>query len=669
MTSAASVNFDMSAVQAAVDAVASPPPTATVTANGAPCFTASDLGEPLLELFLSAARNVSRSDLCRLIRNAFAANRLIALRILGYIRDIRRGGKGERKVFREGLAILASICPEAAIHNFGEFVKLGRSDDLQESCEILMRQMFDDDLTVGQIENAAKFFDGVVSFVATQLERDLLAMMSMPRGDVSLMAKWVNRERQSPLFLITIAWRMGYLKMSSANVQVILGEDHSGRFTSSWDFMIFLHRHLGVPMSNRPSVRKGSDKRRAYQKLQTRMDRDIDQPTQAHTSLIKGVNYSLQQMRSKVLSPLNAYLDTVERKLCKRTALTRTDIEKMPGGAMAKYKGKALPKQECWEEILQLLGNGSMKIKGISVDLVSIIKNYRRSSLDVVTESQLTAIFENLLRNIATRMDEDEMEFGQTCFVSDVSGSMESGRSVMPIDVCCGLTIMSSLANIMSLWPKLKDSYSIEQVAQIAMGKLPLPAGIEFPYYFGRCITFSERPSFFTLTGCDSWRMLIDKFNSQPCGYSTNFMSVFENLVHAEQSGLVRPEHLPQRVVAITDSQFNSHFCGDTTSSTHRNITLMYQRELHHEAPQLIYWNVAENSAYRTVETDDPNEAGIAMMTGYNQNMVKHVLMDEKPEPVPEGGGSAERPKMTPTQLLLRVVNDPVYAGITLPPQ
>ena len=256
-------------------------------------------------------------------------------------------------------------------------------------------------------------------------------------------------------------------------------------------------------------------------------------------------------------------------------------------------------------------------------------------------------------------MDEDEMEFGQTCFVSDVSGSMESGRSVMPIDVCCGLTIMSSLANIMSLWPKLKDSYSIEQVAQIAMGKLPLPAGIEFPYYFGRCITFSERPSFFTLTGCDSWRTLIDKFNSQPCGYSTNFMSVFENLVRAEQSGLVRPEHLPQRVVAITDSQFNSHFCGDTTSSTHRNITLMYQRELHHEAPQLIYWNVAENSAYRTVETDDPNEAGIAMMTGYNQNMVKHVLMDEKPEPVPEGGGSAERPKMTPTQLLLRVVNDP----------
>jgi hypothetical protein len=124
-------------------------------------------------------------------------------------------------------------------------------------------------------------------------------------------------------------------------------------------------------------------------------------------------------------------------------------------------------------------------------------------------------------------------------------------------------------------------------------------------------------------------------------------MSVFQNLVDAEKSGKVPTEYLPKRVVAITDAQFDTGFCGGTASSTHRQIAMLYERELGHSAPELIYWNVAA--------------------TGYNQNMVKHVLMDESDETSESASEAKVKKTLTPKELMLRVVNDPVYAGIVLP--
>ena len=638
----------------------------STTANGAPTFSIEDIDDQCLQLFLSGARDVDFDDLKTKSLNSFDANALITLRLLAHFRDIRQGGKGEREVFRKAVDIMAKAHPKELIHNMEKYQELGRCDDFQDVCLRLMHKYLNDEFTEQETSNVEYFFNGVVKNIANQLTLDVVNLKAKS-NKISLMGKWIDRERQAPAFLICLAWQMGFLKMSLANVKAIAGDTHSGRFGSPWELFVFLTKNLQMPMSNRPVKKKGGSNK-VYRKLQTTMEQKMDQPQEGHKKLMSGINYAMQKMRKDILTPLNLYLNTIEVKLASKTPLSLQDVETMPGGAIAKYKAKALPKQSVWSHVLELLATGKMKVKGMSVDLVSLIKKYRRADTDHVTESQLTAIFEQLLRNIATRIEEADVDFSPACFVSDVSGSMESswGSKVAPIDVCCGLTIMSSLANIMSLWPKLKDTYTIEQFAQLALGNLSLPSGTENPFYFRRCITFSERPNFFQLRG-SSWRELIDCFNSQPCGYSTNFMSVFQNLVDAEKSGKVPTEYLPKRVVAITDAQFDTGFCGGTASSTHHQIAMLYERELGHSAPELIYWNVAASSSYRTIETDNPDEEGISMMTGYNQNMVKHVLMDESDETSESASESKVKKTLTPKELMLRVVNDPVYAGIVLP--
>jgi hypothetical protein len=641
--------------------------TTTTTANGAHTFSIEDLNNNCLQLFLSGARGIEYDALKTKCRNSFDANPLITIRLLAYFRDIRQGGKGEREVFRKALEIMAQAHPKELLHNMEKLQELGRCDDFQDVCIRLMCKYLNDEFSEQETSNVECFFNGVVKNIANQLTLDAVNRKTKI-NKISLMAKWIDRERQAPAFLICLAWQMGFLKMSFTNVKAILGEYHSGKFDSPWELFVFLTKNLKMPMSNRPVKKKGSSK--VYRKLQTTMEQKMDHPQEVHKKLMSGINYAMQKMRTEVLTPLNLHLNTIEVKLASKTPLSLQDVERMPGGAISKYKEKALPKQSVWSQVLELLAMGSMKIKGMSVDLVSLIHKYRTGAIDHVTESQLTAIFEQLLRNIATRIEEADVDFSPACFVSDVSGSMESNyggaSKVLPIDVCCGLTIMSSMANMMSLWTKLKDTYSIEQFAQIALGKLSLPSSAENPFYFRRCITFSERPNFFELKG-SSWRELIDCFNRQPCGYSTNFMSVFKNLVDAEKSGKVPSEYLPKRVVAITDAQFDSNFCGGTTSSTHRQIAMLYERELGHSAPELIYWNVAANPSHRTIETDNPDEEGISMMTGYNQNMVKHVLMDEAKETSDPDTEAKVKQTLTPKELMLRVVNDPVYAGIVLP--
>jgi hypothetical protein len=657
------MSMEMNNVAASIAEISGP---SSFTENGAPTYAIGDIPDAPLQLFLSATRGIEAENLDRHCQASFEADQLITLRLLAYIRDIRESGKGEREVFRKAMTFMAKTHPREILHNLQEYQGFGRCDDFQDVCLRLMREYLDKKLSEAEAANVMTFYNGVVRNISTQLSRDLLASRSTNR-EVSLMAKWVDRERQAPIFLATLAHQMGYLKMAKANVKAILGTDHSGGFASPWELFLFLTEHLHMPMTNKPMKKKGENKK-VYRKLQTTMEQQMKDIQEAHKKLMSGINYALQKMRTDVLSPLNAHLNTIEVKLASKTPLTIKDIETMPGGALSKYKDKAMPKQAVWSQVLELLLKGSMKVKGISVDLVSIMKKYRKAkSEDPVTEMQLTAILENLLKNLATRMDSEDIEFSPACFVSDVSGSMEGiSNGVAPIDVCCGLTIMSSLANIMSVWPKLKDSYTIEQMTQIALGKLPMPSGMEKPFYYRRCITFSERPNFFALQG-STWHQMIESFNSQPCGYSTNFLMVFENLVRAEKEKLVSTEFLPTRVVAITDAQFDSNFCGGTPRSTHHQIVALYERELGHAPPELIYWNVASNPRFNTCETANPDEEGVSMMTGFSQNMVKHVLMDEKQEEDSSNAEKKEKSSLTPKALLLRVVNDPVYAKITLP--
>lgn len=147
----------------------------TATANGALAYR-STLNY-LLDFFgnAGAMRKRSDTDIVQLFTKAFAEDRLLALKTLFYIRDVR-GGQGERKTFRTILKWLAVNYPDVVRKNIQNLSVYGRWDDLYT-------------LFGTELEKEA------MGLMTKQLAADW-AMMKAGKP-VSLLAKWAKSENTS----------------------------------------------------------------------------------------------------------------------------------------------------------------------------------------------------------------------------------------------------------------------------------------------------------------------------------------------------------------------------------------------------------------------------------------------------------------------------------------
>ena len=122
-----------------------------------------------------ALRTRSEADIVRLFSNAWAQNRLTALKILFYFRDVREG-QGERRTFRTLLRWLAERYGDVAEKNIENVPFYGRWDDLYA--------------LVGTSLEAEAF-----KYVSAQLRKDV---RDMGKGEsISLLAKWLKSENTS----------------------------------------------------------------------------------------------------------------------------------------------------------------------------------------------------------------------------------------------------------------------------------------------------------------------------------------------------------------------------------------------------------------------------------------------------------------------------------------
>lgn len=101
----------------------------TLTENGAATFNTTLNAN--LDFFAMGAslRERNEVEVILLFSKAFAEDKLIALKNLFYIRDIR-GGQGERKTVRTCLKWLANNYPSAVSANMSNIIHYGRWDDL-----------------------------------------------------------------------------------------------------------------------------------------------------------------------------------------------------------------------------------------------------------------------------------------------------------------------------------------------------------------------------------------------------------------------------------------------------------------------------------------------------------------------------------------------------------
>lgn len=124
----------------------------TKTENGANALKSTH--SALLDLFgtIGALRNRSDIEIENLFSKAFAEDRLLALKILFYARDVR-GGLGERRIARVIYKHLARIHPDTLRKNLEAICHYGRWDDLlvlidsnikDDVIEIIRNQLLDD---------------------------------------------------------------------------------------------------------------------------------------------------------------------------------------------------------------------------------------------------------------------------------------------------------------------------------------------------------------------------------------------------------------------------------------------------------------------------------------------------------------------------------------------
>lgn len=145
------------------------------TENGA--FALNSSGNDLLDAFatLGAMRNRSTNDIVNTFSLAYAEDRLLAMKLLFYIRDAR-GGVGERDIFRILVNWMAKNHPADIKVNLSLVPEYGRWDDLYAFVETPL---------VADAFNIMK----------EQFDKDLAALSE--GKPVSVLAKWLKSENTS----------------------------------------------------------------------------------------------------------------------------------------------------------------------------------------------------------------------------------------------------------------------------------------------------------------------------------------------------------------------------------------------------------------------------------------------------------------------------------------
>lgn len=224
----------------------------TQTQNGAVTFNSST--SKVLDLFSlgGALRNRSDSDVVNLFQNAFDEDRLLTLKCLFYLRDIR-GGQGERKVFRTCLKWLADNHPEVLAANIDNIPLYGRYDDILSvmgtSCE-----------------------EAVLVVLHDQLMNDLHTPV---HSDVSLLAKWmpsINTSSESSRKMAKkiakkFGWNPKKYRKTLSTIRARINIVESQMCANEWESINFSHVPSKASMLYKKAFRKHDSKR--YEDWQT----------------------------------------------------------------------------------------------------------------------------------------------------------------------------------------------------------------------------------------------------------------------------------------------------------------------------------------------------------------------------------------------------------------
>ncbi|KAF5987035.1 hypothetical protein FCOIX_1212 [Fusarium coicis] len=349
----------------------------------------------------------------------------------------------------------------------------------------------------------------------------------------------------------------------------------------------------------------------------------------------KYLRFAREQYR-KDTSALRKQLEIVERDITVKK-YENIKYDRVPSLAMNQYSKLFIENDaERFSKYLDKVAEGKANISGATLLPSTLIQKVRtggsavRSGKKSLLDQKVAEIESKVLDgqwNTLVQRIKDSGTMDSSIAVCDVSGSMNGPvfrDQTTPIDSAIGLSLL---------------------LAEVAK-----------PPFAGTFITFSEHPR---VEEVDLTKTLREKYwamHRSEWGMSTNFVSVFEELIlPMALENKLKQEDMIKRVFVFSDMQFNqasssnSHYnrpwdykgrSSSSWSTSFERIKAKFEKA-GYELPELVFWNLAGGRAGYTGNGGDPtapkpvkaDEDGACLVSGYSQGLLKVFL---------EGGGFEE---------------------------
>ena len=305
----------------------------------------------------------------------------------------------------------------------------------------------------------------------------------------------------------------------------------------------------------------------------------------------------------KMLSTLRNHLKVVER-LMSAQAWDKVEYPAVPSYAMKNYR-KAFDKHDSvrFAEYIESLKKGEKKVNASTLYPYDLVHQYsaaldcwygcNRCKIDDIVEAQWKAL---------PNYVEGE---NNILVMADVSGSM-SGR---PMETSVGLATY---------------------FAQHATSD-----------YHNLYMTFTDRPHFISLDGCETLRSAVHKVASTDIGYSTDLYAAFKYILNHAITNNIKPEDMPKALVVISDMEIDPYFRGSKNLDFIQKVKADFAA-YGYVCPKIVLWNVeARNDTFLT-QSDD-----VILVSGQSASVFKNLC--------------ANLNGRTSWDLMLEVLNDKIY--------
>jgi hypothetical protein len=158
-----------------------------------------------------------------------------------------------------------------------------------------------------------------------------------------------------------------------------------------------------------------------------------------------------------------------------------------------------------------------------------------------------------------------------------------------------------------------------------AIGLSLLIASVTTPPFGTGFISFSETPTYISLSKQKGLVDTVEYISRTPWGYNTDFVAVFEKVIlPMAVTNQIKQEDMVKQVFVFSDMQFDSAESNsvDRWSSSYDRIKKKYSNA-GYEVPRLIFWNLAGHKSNKPTTVYDENTA---LVSGYSQGMLRAFL-------------------------------------------